>query len=447
MNDEQQLRALLRVAAEPPDDMRPPVQSLLMQGRRRRNRRAALSVAAAATTVVVAFGAVAVDALSHIGGPTSGPTVIGGGGLFGTVPPPALVGPTAGQIAKFRWSTLPTTPIGTRTSSTVVWADRELFQIYYRVGSTPAAAAVYRPAVGRWSKIASPPQEGANEEASAATVWTGSELFVADGRSQCGQSGCATFVDLYHPATNRWTSTRVPRPMTLLAPQAAVWTGRYVILAAVPPQGGGNLAVAAYSPATGRWQMITPRLPRGHRSQEVAMVATSDRVILWSLWSRATHIKRGGNASSGVDVLATSQAGSWTNVTDGWPQFATVTEPVFTSRGILVSPGSTCCSPPATVVPGYFADPMTLRRTSIPSGPLGAAEPVYTWTGRTVIAFNPSSSGNIRAGDTELYDPADRSWQRLPAPPGRPSIAAAPVWTGSELLVLTSSGRLLAFGR
>jgi hypothetical protein len=453
MNDEQQLRALLLVAAEPPDEMRPPVQSLLQRARRRRTTRAALSVAAAATAVVVAFGAVAVEALTHLSGPSS-VTIHTPGGLFGTLPP-APSGPTEGQIFKFRWSTLPPTPIGTHTSSTVVWADRELFQIYYGVGSTPGAAAVYRPAAGRWFKIASPPRQDSNVVAGA-TVWTGHELFVADGRSECGQSGCATFVDLYSPAANRWTSTRMPKAMTLLAPQAAVWTGRYVIVAALPPQGGGGLAVAAYAPATGRWQMITPRLPRGHRSQGIAMVATSDRVILWSLWSHITHSKHGGAASSGVDVLATSQAGSWTDITGGWPQGYSVTDPVFTSHGILVSQGQIWCgycSHPPAVVPGYFADPTTLHRTTIRPGPLGAVEPSYTWTGQTIIAFdlNDMISGTpnhlIRPDAVALYDPGRKSWHSLPAPPGKSfTLASEPVWTGSELLVLTSSGRLLAFG-
>jgi len=44
-----------------------------------------------------------------------------------------------------------------------------------------------------------------------------------------------------------------------------------------------------------------------------------------------------------------------------------------------------------------------------------------------------------------LYDLAANRWANLVAPPGRPSMAATPVWAGRQLLLLTASGRLLSF--
>jgi hypothetical protein len=51
------------------------------------------------------------------------------------------------------------------------------------------------------------------------------------------------------------------------------------------------------------------------------------------------------------------------------------------------------------------------------------------------------------ADDTAMYNPATRRWSRLAAAPGRPALSVGPVWTGTELLALTDSGRLLAFRR
>jgi hypothetical protein len=46
-----------------------------------------------------------------------------------------------------------------------------------------------------------------------------------------------------------------------------------------------------------------------------------------------------------------------------------------------------------------------------------------------------------------LYNPATKRWIRLTAAPGRPALSFIPVWARTDLLVLTDSGRLLAFGR
>ncbi len=44
-----------------------------------------------------------------------------------------------------------------------------------------------------------------------------------------------------------------------------------------------------------------------------------------------------------------------------------------------------------------------------------------------------------------MFDPAGQRWTELPATPGRPEITSDPVWTGTELLTLTTNGGLLAF--
>jgi hypothetical protein len=300
----------------------------------------------------------------------------------------------------------------------------------------------------------------------AVTAWTGRQLFVTNGQEEpClsipGHPGipanCWPHAGLYDPVTNRWTETKLPVPMYGLYLMAAVWNGRDVILAGVNHVHHPTMSVAAYDPATNHWRMITPRLPVEHPTIDVSLVATPGRVILWSQWDYFHHVKPVAFDVSGVDVLSLGPNGTWSNVTDHWPQTQAITAPVFTGSAILVSPSpfwcDNCSIPGPIFYPGYFADPVTLQRTLIPLGPLGQAHqagPPFIWTGRTIIAINLNPRGGepvLRRDDMALYDPATRRWQRLPAPPGRPTPAVTPIWAGNQLLLLSADGSLLWFHR
>jgi hypothetical protein len=378
-------------------------------------------------------------------------------------------GPAAAQIARFRWSAGPASPLGARSQPILAWTGRELLELGGLAhGASGYTGVAFDPATGRWRRIA-PAGSGNAGFTNAVSVWTGRQLFVADDQSEpCavpqGGSGtpanCGPQAGLYDPATNRWSAARLPGPMDGLQLTAAVWTGHDVILAGVndgrPGANLGRLGVAEFDPATGRWQIITPALSSGHSPQAVEMVATPGRILLWSLWERYGH-----NSGAGVDVLALGPGGGWRDVTGSWPQQESVTSPVYTGSAILVSPGQywcgDSCSPPYGWNPGYFADPVTLARKTLPLGPLGQANPTFVWTGRAIIAVNPGAiigahggHSAIRPDDMALWDPAPGNpaasrWLSLPAPPGHPSLAATPVWAGDELLALTTGGQLLTF--
>lgn len=440
MTDEQTARDLLTAATEFPDELAALVQRLVSVGHRRRKPRIRLrAVTVGAATAM----AVAAPPITHCLGPAHHA-------------PLTQSGPSAANIARYHWSTLPPSPLGARSNPIVVMAGRELIELSHnRIGGTTFGAA-FDSVSGRWHKIAPLPANAGFDD--AATAWTGRQLFVIGLTASCFHirpfPNCLQRAGLYAPPTNRWTTTLLPRAMDTLFRLAAVWNGHDIVLAAADSS-HGRLGVASYDPATGRWQMITPVLPAGHPARFVAMVATSDPVILWSLWAREKFTQHGRILTPGVDVLALARNGTWRNVTGGWPQKRTVTSPVLTGQAILVSPGQlfcgVACSPQFTILHGYFADPATLRRTLIPLGPLGPTDPAFVWTGRSIIAINPGAiiggPHPIRPDDMALYNPISNGWTRLPAPSGHPSLAIIPVWTGTELLALTNSGRLLAFRR
>lgn len=358
---------------------------------------------------------------------------------------------TAPPVARFRWSPLASSPLKTRFSPILVWAGQELIEFggLRKDGETTYDdGAAFNPATSRWHKVA--PIRANIGFDNATTTWTGRLLFVANCSAGQPLSDCQARAALYNPATNRWTTSLLPKAMAGMSPEASAWTGHQVVLAAVD-ENRGRLAVASYNPATRRWHVITPRLPKGHHAGVAALAAAAGRVLLWVAWDR----EQGNTGFFGVDVEALTPNGQWRHVTGNWPQDHSLTGFTDTSRGILVSPsGFWCgeCPGPFVAFPGSFANPVTLHRTAISAGPLGMAIPDFIWTGAAIIALNIGAfidgpGPTIRPDDMALYNPATKRWSRLPTAPHRPGLSVDPVWTGSELLMLTDSGRLLAFRR
>jgi hypothetical protein len=455
MTDEPQVRALLTAAAELPDSVEPPVDRLLERGRRRRRIRRILAPSASAAVLALVIASLV--PLLSASGPKPERKV-------GTVSP-GTAGPSAAQIARFRWSALPPSPLGPRTVPIVAWTGKYLIELGgFKKYSSQYDGAAYDPATGRWHDIA-PPVNMNIGFWNAVTAWTGRQLFVTNGQFESclsipGHPGtpanCWPHAGLYDPATNRWTQIKLPVPMYGLYLMAAVWTGRDVILAGVNHVHHPTMSVAAYDPATNHWQMITPRLPAGHPASLVAMAATGDRVILWSLWAREHRIGNGYSIRSGVDVLALARNLTWSNVTGRWPQGRIVQNPVYGTGQVLIPPGQMWCGlscrhPPGTSPP-YLANSTTLAQRTLPRGPLGSflsPAPIWLWNGRAVLAINAATSvaGTPPTPPARMVlaalDPATGHWLDVPRPPGGLVLAANPVWAGRELFALTTAGQLL----
>lgn len=447
MSDEQQVRSLLALAAEPPDEVQAPVQLLLDQGRRARRFRAAISVLGVAAVAAATFALPPIiRSLSH-GRSSPAPTA--------NQPP----GPTAAQLSRFRWSALPPSPLGPRSQPLLAWTGKYLIELGGQRGltggETAYGGAAFDPATGRWHRIAQIPNNIGLTD--ALTIWTGHELFVTNGElpSHPPSPLYGAPAGLYDPASNQWSGTEMPRQLLGARQMVGAWTGQVILIAGILH---GHIQAAALTPATRHWRMITPRLPTRQLPYDLALVATANRVILWSMWTRT---KQAGNSEkiwSGVDVLTLGR-GRWTTITGDWPQERVVEDPTFASGQILIPPGQIWCGwcpGPPRESQATLADSGTLALTTLPYGPLAKPliePPIWLWNGRTVVAgqIAPSMSsapnGNVLTWLSRMaaYDPATGRWTVLPGPHGTVFMGANPLWAGRELLLLTPNGDLLAF--
>ena len=209
VTDEEQARDLLARATRLPDGA-PPVQQLIRLGRRRRKVRVTqrtLAVGLVAVLAVVIPQAVRTTS----GGPPSPKQPASG----------QPHGPTAAQIARFTWSKLPPSPLGPRQQPLLTLAGRYLIgSAAPHNGATGHDGAAFDLKTRRWHKIA--PMPGNPGFYQALTVWTGRQLFVADGGTESCGSEISDTGEL-RPAGRALRSGRSPSGRSRRCPGR--WTG------------------------------------------------------------------------------------------------------------------------------------------------------------------------------------------------------------------------------
>lgn len=181
-----------------------------------------------------------------------------------------------------------------------------------------------------------------------------------------------------------------PGPLAARTGQAALWTGRELLVWGGSADGGDSPAAlgdgAAYAPSSGRWHVLSPS----------PLPARQDAASAW--------------------------AG---------------TEAFFWGGDAQVGPGTRYFSDGATY------DPASGTWRVVPPSPLGARSGALAlWTGAQVVVLGGSSAGGFPV-DTSgaVFDPVARRWSKLPpfpaTAPGR-AVSVSATWTGAQLLVWTT---------
>ena len=265
---------------------------------------------------------------------------------------------------------------------------------------------------------------------------------------------------LYDPSGNRWTVTS-KAPIGPFANQAvAVWTGRRVVVAGIARRGKHRLTVAEYDPSSNAWTRVDPPVSSRHPPQAVAMVATTDGVLLWSLWSRTQRLSPNTSTGySGVDVYRLRRRSKvWRNVTRRWPRRQTANQPEFTGAKIVLAPSGFWCGLCIPVRPNTDCMQLSSSTRRQPSactrslhGPLDDDTPAIRLDSARAIAsldFTTEISGSdgMRPGDIAFWSPPTGRWTRGPNAP-KPLGDMPAVWAKTRLLVLSQGGTLLSYGR
>ncbi len=324
------------------------------------------------------------------------------------------------------WQSLPPAPVALQTNLASVWTGTEM--LIYGVRGVARdgnflhasnALVAYNPTTRSWRRLASPTGQ-AQYLGRHPAVWTGREMLVWPDRA-------------YNPATNRWR--QLPKSPAS-GGGLVVWTGRELI-----GWGGGCCGDAfsdgaAYNPATSTWRKLATS-PLAPSQSPIGAWDGHELIVLVG--------DVGPDGHRWPSRLA--RAAAYDPATDTWRRIAPLPESrggatvTWDGRELLVvgGAGASHGSRPAPLTTTGFAyDPVTNRWRGLPPMESGRIANAVAWTGKTLLLWGGSQSGN---GTTVVpphgvgYDPARNRWSPLPQAPllGRTDPTA--VWTGTQLIV------------
>jgi hypothetical protein len=352
---------------------------------------------------------------------------------------------TAAQLAAGHWSTIPAAPIEPRIAASVVWTGKELIvwggerrdntNVVYDDG------AAYNPTTRAWRRLPASPLSG---RASAVAVWTGDEVVIWGGY----HPGVAEHAEgaAYEPATNRWRLI-VSGPALPNAYAVGLWTGDRVVIL-------GGTEAFSYDPLADQWSTLPPipahEGPPGFdvtpSSVNTATTDGAGHVYAFAIWEAVKHITaEESQGTGGADLLRYDES------TNAWtiahPHPAAIPEPEesfwaggrLLVRGDIHTPGAEGPGPlPET---SAWIDPETGGASVLPPDAMNGDHGFgghfsSAFTGDALWSWNAmGEAGPLRPGDASAYDVATNSWRRLPSAPTGCAEPAAPVWTGSTVIV------------
>lgn len=328
------------------------------------------------------------------------------------------------------WAELPAAPGGARTDSAVAWTGAELVTWGGATGGQGgergflADGVAFDPAAEAWRGLAPAPL---GARVGAASVWTGTQLFVWGGLDPVRHLADGA---RYDPTTDSWLPV-APGPLGPRTGARAVWTGTEVVVVGGRDNAGAKLDVAAYDPAQDTWRSLPPLPGGGEFGDPGASVAwTGDRLVVLSV----SYPSPEQPAADATLWAADASLDGWTSIelpvadgviggelaADDGLLFA-----IFFDQGVGGSSEL------------HILEAGTDTWSAAADGPLlldpNRHELVPFDDGVLVIARDPAAPG-------ARYAPASDSWVRVVGPPTRPTQGyvaggTTPVWTGRELLL------------
>jgi hypothetical protein len=203
---------------------------------------------------------------------------------------------------------------------------------------------------------------------------------------------------------------------------------------------GGLPSATAAQLARGHWRQL-PAVPGGRGI--AAIVWAGDQLLVW------------GDGSDGTDLRAL-RAGGWSyDARSGrWrplppaPMAVDFPQAVWTGREVLVVSPISTREDPAHIGLAYDPARRTWRRLPgaplPPAGRLGSRLWTSGWTGRELVVVTGYGSLQQQPLRGAAYNPVTNRWRRLASSPtlaGSPQGACCALWAGTRLLVWTDWNR------
>jgi N-acetylneuraminic acid mutarotase len=343
--------------------------------------------------------------------------------------------PAAYDPAIDSWATLAPSPSGARFWNSAVWTGSEMI-IWGGGLSTNSrpfnTGARYNPASDSW--VATSRGGAPAERQQHSSVWTGAEMIVWGGLS-------ATFVDssavnsggVYTAATDSWVPTSVgPGAPSARYQQAAVWTGREMIIWGGRGAAGPLSSGARYNPGSDAW---TPT------SNGANVPSPQERPL--AVWTGTMMIVFGDATYRGARYRPSTDSWLPTSVGPATPTVKPNRAAVWTGSEMLVYAGG---DSGGIETPGGRYDPLTDSWASFPSGfdVLGSRVEFSTvWTGTEMIVWG---GGGSVSNTGARFNPLTNAWTPTSTGANVPTkrLEHTALWTGSEMLIwggasLTSS--------
>lgn len=294
-----------------------------------------------------------------------------------------------------------------------------------------------RPAVPEgWRRLAAAPL---SPRVGHSAVWTGTEMLIWGGGPPGGRpkaDGAA-----YDPADDRWRRLP-PAPLAGRSWHAAVWTGSEMLVwgGARPASAGGSQVVladgAAYQPATRTWRPITPAPLAGDTA-----VWTGAELLVFGRVGAGSNPRLGG--------------AGYNPKTGRWRQLAASPLPAGNQFSIVLAGGTLAAftyrdSERACHGGLYDLAAGTWRALrACPLLPIMYPQPLWTGSEIVLLTWGPEwfDGGKVdpwpeRVYTNGIYDPASDTWRRPAARPARlqPGHGGRFVWTGREVLLWGGGG-------
>jgi Kelch motif len=254
---------------------------------------------------------------------------------------------------------------------------------------------------------------------------TGSGATTAPGATSPSVTQPAAPSPTAQPRAATWQRLPAAPVTTLPEFTVSVWTGSEMLVHGffTYPSRGVTLS---YRPATGRWTVLAP-------GPNAPMVQNSD-VAVWT----------------GSDMLVFGLTNAAYNPATGrWRPVARAPVPAANSVTVwtghqVITWGGVCCA--AITDSGAAYTPATNSWRMLPDAPLEPRRGVMgAWTGSELIVAGGTAYHNGAVAktfaDAAAYNPATRTWRKLPPMPAPRALGTA-VWDGSEVLFI--AGRLAA---